>query len=66
MLTPTSKQGEPHIGANTKPPFEQGLRAEGVEQRDVYQGGDDPPDTEAAGEGRVNFTKQALKVVGRD
>ena len=52
--------------ANTKPPFEQGLRAEGVEQRDVNQGSDDPPDTEAAGEGRVNVTKQALKVVGRD
>src|SRR5215203_2514210 len=46
--------------ANTKPPFEQGLRAEGAEQRDVHQGRDDPPDTEAAGEGRVNLTKQAL------
>src|SRR5215213_1628463 len=47
--------------ANTKPPFEQGLRAEGAEQRDVHQGGDDPPDTEAAGEERVNLTKQALR-----
>src|SRR5215210_6668368 len=46
--------------ANTKPPFEQGLRAEGADQRDVHQGGDDPPDTEAAGEERVNLTKQAL------
>src|ERR687890_278526 len=47
--------------ANTKPPFEQGLRAEGADQRDVHQGGDDPPDTEAAGEERVNLTKQALR-----
>src|SRR5215210_3115094 len=47
--------------ANTKPPFEQGLRAEGADQRDVHQGGDDPPDTEAASEGRVNLTKQALR-----
>src|SRR5215211_517658 len=46
--------------AYTKPPFEQGLRAEGAEQRDLHQGGDDPPDTEAAGEGRLNLTKQAL------
>src|SRR5215212_7848967 len=48
--------------ANTKPPFEQGLRAEGADQRDVHQGGDDPPDTEAAGEERVNLTKQALRL----
>src|SRR5215216_3469219 len=47
--------------ANMKPPFEQGLRAEGADQRDVHQGGDDPPDTEAAGEERVNLTKQALR-----
>src|SRR4051812_31600911 len=47
--------------ANTKPPFEQGLRAEGADQRDVHRGGDDPPDTEADGEERVNLTKQALR-----
>src|SRR5215218_1512271 len=47
--------------ANTKPPFEQGLRAQGADQRDVHQGADDPPDTEAAGEEWVNLTKQALR-----
>ena len=35
--------------ADAKPPFEQGLRAAGAEQRDVHQDGYDPPDTEAAG-----------------
>ena len=44
--------------ADAEPPFEQRLRAEGAEQRDVHRGGDDPPDTEAAGEGSVNLTKQ--------
>ena len=46
--------------ADAEPPFEQRLRAEGAEQRDVHRGGHDPPDTEAAGEGSVNLTKQAL------
>ena len=45
---------------DAEPPFEQRLRAEGTEQRDVHRGGHDPPDTEAAGEGSVNLTKQAL------
>jgi hypothetical protein len=45
---------------DTKPSFEQELRADGAEQRDVHRSGYDPPDTEAAGEGRVNLTKQAL------
>src|SRR5829696_6428138 len=46
--------------ADAKPPFEQGLRAAGAEQRDVHRGGHDPPDTEAAGGGSVNLAKHAL------
>src|SRR5215208_5973547 len=46
---------------DAEPPFEQRLRAEGAEQRELHGGGHDPPDTEAAGEGSVNLTKQALK-----
>jgi len=47
--------------ADPEPPFEQRLRAEGAEQRDHHRGGHDPPDAEAAGEGSVNATKQALR-----
>src|SRR3954463_8485783 len=47
--------------ADAEPPFEQRLRAEGAEQRELHGGGHEPPDTEAAGEGRVNLTKQALR-----
>src|SRR5215218_6219323 len=46
--------------ADAEPPFEQRLRAEGAEQRDVHRGCHDPPNTEAAGEGSMNLTKQAL------
>src|SRR5215212_5027541 len=46
--------------ADAEPPFEQRLRAAGAEQRGVHRGGDDPPDAEAAGEGSMNLTKQAL------
>jgi hypothetical protein len=45
--------------ADTEPPFEQRLRAEGAEQRDLDRGGDDAPDIEAAGEGSVNLTEEA-------
>ena len=45
---------------DTKPSFEQGLRADGAEQRDVHRDSYDPPDTEAAHEERVNLTKQGL------
>jgi hypothetical protein len=45
---------------DAEPPFEQRLRAEGAEQRELHGGGHDPPDTEAAGERSVNLTKQAL------
>src|SRR3954464_10626675 len=48
--------------ADAEPPFEQRLRAEGAEQRELHGGGHDPPDTEAAGEGSVNLTKQALSL----
>ena len=58
-------RGTDALLAAAEPPFEQRLRAEGAEQRDVHRGGDHPPDTEAAGEGSVNFTKQALKERGR-
>src|SRR5215213_2796221 len=47
--------------ADAEAPFEQRLRAAGAEQRGVHRGGDDPPDAEAAGEGRMNLTKQALR-----
>ena len=47
--------------ADPEPPFEQRLRAEGAEQRDLHGGGHDPPDAEAAGEGSVNLAKQALR-----
>src|SRR3712207_5021987 len=47
--------------ADAEPPFEQRLRAEGAEQRDVHGGGHDPPDTEAVGEGSVNLAKHALR-----
>src|SRR5215217_3662051 len=47
--------------ADAEPPFEQRLRAEGAEQRDVHRGCHDPPNTEAAGEGSMNLTKQALR-----
>src|SRR3954471_11635133 len=47
--------------ADAEPPFEQRLRAEGAEQRELHGGGHEPPDTEAAGEGSVNLTKQALR-----
>ena len=48
---------------DTSPPSEQGLRADGAEQRDVHRGGHDPPDVEVAGKGSVNLTitKQALR-----
>src|SRR5215213_4909118 len=49
--------------ADREPPFEQRLRAEGAEQRELHGGGHDPPDTEAAGEGSVNLTKQALRLI---
>src|SRR5215218_9630365 len=48
--------------ADAEPPFEQRLRAEGAEQRDVHRGCHDPPNTEAAGEGSMNLTKQALRL----
>src|SRR3712207_1913676 len=51
--------------ADAEPPFEQRLRAAGAEQRGVHRGGDDPSDTEAAGEGSMNLTKQALRREGR-
>src|SRR3954470_10206432 len=47
--------------ADPEPPFEQRLRAEGAEQRDLHRGGHDPPHLDAAGEGSVNLTKQALR-----
>ncbi len=47
---------------DTEPPFEQRLRADGAEQRDLHRGGHDPPDVEAAGEGNVNLTEHALRV----
>src|SRR5215213_5941124 len=47
--------------ANTKPPFEQGLRAEGADQRDAHQGGDDPAHTRAFSKSSMNLTKQALR-----
>lgn len=47
--------------ADTEPSFEQRLRGEGADERDFHGGGHDPPDTEAASEGKVNLTKQALK-----
>src|SRR5215204_2158304 len=47
--------------ADAEPPFEQRLRAEGAEQRDVHRGCHDPPNTEAAGEGSMNLTKQSLR-----
>jgi hypothetical protein len=50
--------------AGAEPPFEQRLRADGAEQRELHGGGHDPPDTEAAGQGSVNLTKQALKSYG--
>jgi transposase len=47
---------------DAEPPFEQRLRAAGADKRgDLQRGCDDPPDIEAAGEGSVNLTKQALK-----
>src|SRR5215210_593842 len=49
--------------ADAEPPFKQRLRAEGAEQRDLHEGVHDPPDAEAAGEGSVNLTKQALRQV---
>src|SRR5215204_4712057 len=49
--------------ADAEPPFEQRLRAEGAEQRDVHRGCHDPPNTEAAGEGSMNLTKQALRTL---
>ena len=46
--------------ADAESPFKQRLRADGAEQRELHEGGHDPTDTEAAGEGSVNLTKQAL------
>src|SRR5215213_10142780 len=47
--------------ADPEPPFEQRLRTEGAKQRDLHRGGHDPPHLDAAGEGSVNLTKQALR-----
>jgi DNA invertase Pin-like site-specific DNA recombinase len=47
--------------ADAEPPFEQRLRAEGAEQRDLHRGGDDPPHLDAAGENSMNLTKRALR-----
>src|SRR5215212_6441411 len=52
--------------ADPEPPFEQRLRTEGAKQRDLHRGGHDPPHLDAAGEGSVNLTKQALRVVDRE
>ena len=46
------------VGA--EPTFEQRLRADGAEQRELHRGGNDPPDTEAAGEESGNFAKLSL------
>src|SRR5918995_456314 len=46
--------------ADTEPPFEQRLRADGADQRDAHRGGDDPAHTQAASESSMNLTKQAL------
>src|SRR5215211_1628634 len=48
-----------------KTSFEQGLRAEGADERGVHRDSYNQPDTEAAGEGRVNLTKQALRAEHR-
>ena len=40
-------------------PFEQRLRADGAEQRDLRGGGHDPPDAEASCEGSMNLTEHA-------
>ena len=47
--------------ADAGPPFEQGLGADGANERGLHRDGDDPPDPEAAGEGSVNLAKQALR-----
>src|SRR5215212_4497304 len=48
-----------------KTAFEQGLRAEGADERGVHRDSYNQPDTEAAGEGRVNLTKPALSAEAR-
>lgn len=55
-------RGADALLAYTKPTFEQGLRAEGTEQRDVHRSGHDPPHTSAADEGRLaeHFAKVSL------
>src|SRR5919202_736410 len=48
---------------DTKPSFEQGLRADGAEQRDVHRDSHDPPHTQAAGEGSVTLQNRLLAPV---
>src|SRR5215204_2084052 len=47
--------------ADAEPPFEQRLRAEGADQRDLHGGGHDPPDAEATREGSMNLTKHVQR-----
>ncbi len=41
---------------NAEPPFEQRLRADGADQRDLHRGGHDAPDAEATREVSMNLT----------
>ena len=56
--TPQMDRGAYAWMVGTKPSFEQGLRADGAEQRGVHRDSYDPPDTEAAGEASVNLTNR--------
>src|SRR5215210_169315 len=47
--------------ADAEPPFEQRLRAEGADQRDLHGGGHDSPDAEATREGSMNLTKHVQR-----